>query len=149
MKFIIKLSFLILVGVHQVPSYSQTGKPGNMEGFTRNMDSYSMCEAETNHAKLYDFGKNLAEGWLYWITNRKSEERNVSIKTKQSFFNWAFIGYTDKTKITQTGKFSPLYYCYMGYSSNIGNLPWSSVHSGLVDNLPAKHKAKFLSLPER
>jgi len=142
MKTLIKFSFIILAGIYYAPAYSQIDKGDNM-------NIYAMCAAETKHTKLYDFGKKLAEGWLYWVANPKYGEKKSPVKTKQSFFIRAQVGYNDKNKITETGEFSSLYFCYMGYASNVDSVPWSSVHSGLVDYLPAKHKAKFLSLPER
>jgi len=143
MKTLIKLSFIILAGIHHAPAYSQIGEK---------IDVYITCENETNHAKLYDYGKKLAEGWLFWVANPskyEGGEKRFPVKTKQSFFTQAFFGYVDKKKISQTGEYSSIYACYMAYNSTAEKVQWSSVHSGLVDYLPAKHKAKFLSLPER
>jgi len=145
MKTLIKLSVIILAGIYHAPVYSQIDK---QEYYS----IYSMCAAETKHTKLYDFGKHLAEGWLYWVANPskyEGGEKRYPVKSRSSFFTRALIGYKHKHKITETGEFGPIFACYNGYASNLDSIPWSSVHSGLVDYLPAKHKAKFLSLPER
>ncbi len=111
-----------------------------------NTDVYMMCARETNHAKLYQYGKKLAEGWVYRLKTGAKDEKKNPVKTKYSFFIRSFVGYADKSKMPQT---DILYACYSGYNSNLMDVAWSSVHQGLVDYLPPQSKSKFLSLPER
>lgn len=111
-----------------------------------NIDLYRYCSKETKHATLYEHGAKLAEGWVYWTKKEAKEEKKYPVKTKTSFFTRAMLGYTYKYKIKDT---DPMYFCYMGYSSVYKDMPWSSVHQGLVDYLPSQSKSKFLSLPER
>jgi len=134
---LVVVSALIGITVNVTPYYAQESD---------NVDVYMMCSKETKHTKIYDFGKKLAEGWVYWSKTDAKDEKKYPVKTKDSFFTRAMIGYTKKYNID---KESPLYYCYMGYSSGIKESSWSSVHKGLVDYLPAQSKSKFLSLPER
>jgi len=144
-KTLIKLSVIILAGIYHAPAYSQIDIPDDTE-------IYSRCAEETNHERLYNYGKDLAEGWLYYVANPskfEGGEKRYPTKTKIAFFRHGYMGFNDKYKITQTGEYSSLFTCYRAYYATAGKKPWSSVHSGLVDYLPAKHKAKFLSLPER
>jgi hypothetical protein len=110
------------------------------------VDVFGMCKKETNHAKLYEYGKKLAEGWVYRLKTEAKEEKKNPVKTKYSFFVRSFVGYADKSKMTQA---DIVYACYSGYNSNLMDVAWSSVHQGLVDYLPPQSKSKFLSLPER
>lgn len=130
-------SALIGIASTSMPLYAQ--EPDNI-------DVFMMCSKETKHSKLYDYGKKLAEGWVYWAKTEAKDEKKYPVKTKDSFFVRAMLGYTKKYNID---KESPVYHCYMGYRSSITESPWSSVHQGLVDYLPAQSKSKFLSLPER
>lgn len=109
---------------------------------------FSMCKNETEHRKLYEFGKKLAEGWSYWISNKKYDEKKNPVKTQSSFITRSFVGYTDKYGIAKDNKFAPNYHCYMGYISGIRTQSWSSVHKGLSDYLKGSQKTKFLNLPE-
>lgn len=136
-SFIIVASALIgLVGT-SMPLYAQEAN---------HLDVYSMCSKETKHSTLYDYGKRLAEGWVYWTKTEAKEEKKYPVRTKSSFFTRAMLGYTKKYKIADT---NIVYFCFMGYNSVIKENPWSSVHQGLVDYLPAQSKSRFLSLPEQ
>jgi hypothetical protein len=114
----------------------------------KNNKIYSMCRNETEHRKLYEFGKKLAEGWSYWISNKKYAEKKNPVKTQSSFITRSFIGYTDKYGITKDNEFAPNYHCYMGYIAGTTGNSWSSVHKGLSDYLKDSQKTKFLNLPE-
>jgi hypothetical protein len=133
----IAASALVGLASYSMPLYAQE---------TDNINAFSMCSNETEHSKLYEYGEKLAEGWIYWIKTKGSEEKKNPVKTKNSFFTRALVGYSTKYKIADTGI---LYYCYLGYNSTIKKVSWSSVHQGLVDYLPPQSKTKFLSLPER
>ena len=109
-----------------------------------NMDVYSMCMGETKHTTLYEHGKKLAEGWMFWI--KTEEGKKYPPKTKKSFFSSAMLGLTQKYKIPQE---NIIYYCYMGYAKTYKEATWSSVHKVLVDYFHSQSKTKFLSLPER
>jgi hypothetical protein len=135
--FIIVASALIGLAGTSMPLYAQEAD---------NIDVFSMCSKETKHSTLYDYGKKLAEGWVYRTKTEAKEEKKYPVKTKNSFFTRAMLGYTKKYKIADT---NIVYFCYMGYNTVIKEVPWSSVHQGLVDYLPAQSKSKFLSLPER
>ena len=109
-------------------------------------DVFTSCSNETSHTKLYEYGKELAEGWLYWLKKNTSDEKAYPVKTKLSFFTRAVIGLTSKYKIQ---KDDIVYHCYLGYNDTIKDMTWSSVHQGLMDYLPTQYKSKFISLPER
>ena len=109
---------------------------------------YLMCSKETNHIKLYDFGKKLAGGWAYWLKANKKDEIDYPVRTKVSFMTRALVGYNKQAGITEKSS-GELYNCYNGYISTAKDQRWSSVHMGLIEYLPKTDKAKFLSLPER
>jgi len=111
--------------------------------------SFLLCSGETNHAKLYEFGKKLADGWSYWIKHSSKEEAKHPVRTRESFMNRGLIGIMDKYSLKYEGETSILTKCYMGYNHTAKDAPWSSVHKGLIDYLPPKQKTKFMSLPER
>jgi hypothetical protein len=110
------------------------------------VDAFTTCSNETEHTKLYDYGKRLAEGWEYWVIKEAKDEKQYPVKTKYSFFTRAMLGLTYKYKIPKT---DIVYHCYLGYNTTAKDVPWSSVHQGMVDYLPRQSKVKFLSLPER
>ena len=114
-----------------------------------NTTIYSRCSEEIDHVKLYDYGKTLASGWIFWLKQNAKEEKQYPSRTKSSFMTSSEIGYTDKYRITKTNEYSSIYYCRMGYRITAASSSWSSVHQGLVDYLPNPYKSKFLSLPER
>jgi hypothetical protein len=114
-----------------------------------NTSTYSRCSEEIDHVKLYDYGKTLASGWIFWLKQNAKEEKQYPSRTKSSFMTASDIGYTGKYKITKDNEYSQIYYCRMGYRTTAASSSWSSVHQGLVDYLPNPYKAKFLSLPER
>jgi hypothetical protein len=134
------LGLLIFVNAMNITSYAQDMNKLN------HLDVFSMCSKQSNHSTLYDYGKRLAEGWLYWLKTETKAEKEFPTRTKKSFITSATMGYTKKYKIMDT---SPIYWCFSGYNSKIKDETWSSAHQGLVDYLPSKHKKMFLSLPER
>ena len=109
-----------------------------------NINAYSMCQKEVKHTTLYDFGKMLAVGELYYKTT--AEGKKSKPKTRSSFLDGGFVGYTEKYGIPDT---NIVYYCYIGYLKTAQDTSWSSVHQGFVDYLSNTSKAHFLSLPER
>ena len=109
-----------------------------------NIDAYSLCTKEIKHTILYEFGKMLATGELYYKTT--AEGKKSKPITRSSFLDGGFIGYTEKHGIPDT---NIVYYCYIGYLKTAKDASWSSVHQGFVDYLSNTSKAKFLSLPER
>lgn len=139
MKFLAKAAIVALLTVQP---YANAEEDGGSSAF-------SMCSEETNHAKLYEFGKKLADGWSYWIKHSSKEEAKYPVRTKESFINRGLIGLMDKLKLKYEGETSILTKCYMGYIKTAKDASWSSVHKGLVDYLPSKQKVKFMSLPER
>lgn len=113
------------------------------------VNMYSICKKEMTHAKLYDFGGKLAEGWALWLKSPKTNEIKSPTKTRKSFMLRSFIGFTERYNITDNNDKAVLYMCWMGYLDTADQKPWSSVHQGLFDYLSPSGKSKFMSLPER
>ena len=141
-KKILYLSLLPLgISIATISYAEQTELPSYSK---ENIRAFSLCKEETKHTTLYDFGKILAEGNSYY--SKTEEGKAYKPKTRSSFFNGGFIGYTKKYGIPEN---NILHYCYSGYLGTAKNASWSSVHQGFVDYLSNTSKAKFLSLPER
>lgn len=137
-----KIIYLLLLAVgisNASMSYAMESKHTK-----ENMNAHSMCTKEVKHTTLYDFGKMLATGAMYYKTT--TEGKSYTPKTKSSFLLSGLTGYIEKNGIPDS---NILYYCYSGYLSTAKNASWSSVHQGFIDYLPNASKAMFLSLPER
>jgi len=115
---------------------------------TSDIEYYEMSGKKTNHIKLYNFGKALAAGWSQWLKAKGRIEKKTPSRTRNEFMGRALVGYQKLAIIDENNK-RELYYCYLGYSSTAEKQSWSSVHTGLLENLSGKYKAIFLSLPER
>ena len=140
------LVFLSVVSIASAASFALSAKSWSQDN--PNLSDYMICGQITSHKALYQHGKFLASGWMYWLKSNKKDEERFPVKTRESFLTRATIGLNKKNGITEK-KNPDLYMCNMGFMSTAIDSRWSSIHDGLVDYFPKPFKAKFLELPER
>jgi hypothetical protein len=138
-------SISVLVSLSTGSAYAQS-----VEGFTDEQIRVGLlCRQETDHVKLYEYGKTLALGWDYWLKKKSKDGPNYNPKTRISFMSTAQTYSNMLFKVDRTGDNALNWACRTGYGITADKVPWSSVQQGLVDYLSPAWKSKFLSLPER
>ena len=95
------LTFIGALFLTAIPAYSQTSptlldtlsKPEPSNEKVSHQDAFKICSKETDYNTLYDYGKELANGWIYY--KKKGNPAAVSQTkrgTKDTMFSSAFIG---------------------------------------------------------
>lgn len=150
------LAFIGALFLTAIPAYSQTS-PALLDMLSSperkkatSQEAYQFCNEETDYNRLYDFGKELAKGWIYSKKTVPLLVKQVKRGTRDEMFSFAFSGLLASNHLSSRDmETNNIIGCWMGYDKIREKLPFTAIHAGFIEHLSPTDKSLFLSLPQR
>lgn len=150
------LAFIGALFLTAIPAYSQTS-PALLDMLSSPerkkatwQEAFQLCNEETDYNRLYDFGKELAKGWIYSKKTVPLLVKQVKRGTRDEMFIFAFSGLLALNHLSSRDmEKNNIIGCWMGYDKIREKSPLTAIHIGFMEHLPPTDKSLFLSLPQR